>query len=79
MSPANQLTDSLATLRRQWRRRVLLESAVMLVFAVLLAVIAGALLTKMLGVGGATDVAIRVVGYALIALSRCPPAPPSSE
>jgi hypothetical protein len=69
MSPANQLFESLAALRRQWRQRVILESAVWIAAAVLLAVIAGTLITTFLGASTATVVAMRILGYALIVVA----------
>ena len=68
MSPAiQQLNEALATLRRDWRRRVMLESAVMIAGAAILAVIAGFVLTKVLGPGGSSVLAMRIIGYTAIA------------
>ncbi|MEP6778394.1 MAG: DUF4175 family protein, partial [Gemmatimonadaceae bacterium] len=66
MTSANQLRASLATLRRQWQQRVFLESAVWITAAIVLAIIAGLLIYRTLGEGGATTIAVRVFGYGLI-------------
>ena len=46
MSPDVQLLSALASLRRRWRQRVLLESLGWIVVAALLAVIAAVQLTR---------------------------------
>lgn len=67
MTPANQLLASLAVLRRQWRQRVVLESLVWIALAALLALLAGHVITTMLGASGMGMIAARGVGYLLIA------------
>lgn len=67
MTSADRLRDALSALRRDWRRRVLVESAVKVTVAALGAVLLGFCFTVLLGPGSATIVVIRVVGYLLIA------------
>ncbi|MEO8337752.1 MAG: hypothetical protein ABI664_22435, partial [bacterium] len=69
MTPANQLLDSLGTLRRQWRQRVILESIVWIAGAAILAVIAGLLITKLFGTTSTSLLVMRGVGYALIVVA----------
>ncbi|MEP6619884.1 MAG: DUF4175 family protein [bacterium] len=69
MTPAVQLLDSLAILRRQWRTRVLLESSVWIAVAALLAVIAGQVTTSAFGTTTSTLIAARIIGYALIVVA----------
>ena len=70
MSPDRQLLTTLAALRRQWRQRVLLESLVWIVVAIMLAVLAAMAVVRMFGgpdVDGAhVLVGARLTGYALI-------------
>jgi hypothetical protein len=66
MTSAAQLLEALATLRRHWRRRVLLESAAKIGLAALVAIAGGFLLSAVLGGGTGTVVAMRFVGYAVI-------------
>lgn len=69
MTPAVQLLDALATLRHQWRTRVLLESAVWVAAAALLAVLAGMLITATFGTTTSSLLVARVLGYSLIAVA----------
>lgn len=62
-----ELTFAVRRLRRGWRMRVLAEGAARVAAAVLLAVLAGAALSGLLGAGSATVVTMRVLGYLLIA------------
>jgi hypothetical protein len=66
MTSANQLRESLGVLRRQWQQRVFLESAVWIVLAAVVAVIAGLALHRAFGTSETTVVLARVMGYALI-------------
>ncbi len=66
MSPDRQLLTTLALLRRQWRTRVLLESLVWIVLAVLLAVVAAMLVMGAFNGTGDGPLVARVFGYALI-------------
>jgi hypothetical protein len=68
LSPSErELTLAVRRLRRGWRMRVLAEGAARVAAAALLAVLAGAALTGLLGAGSATVVTMRVLGYLLIA------------
>ena len=67
MTPAHQLTESLAALRRQWRLRVTLEATVCIAFAALLAIVAGHLVTSALGATTAGTLLARLIGYSLVA------------
>jgi hypothetical protein len=66
MTSANQLRASLAILRRQWQQRVFLESAVWIVLAIVLSIVAGLAIHRTLGTTDTTVVLARVFGYALI-------------
>ena len=61
------LRQAVQRLRRRWRGRVLLEGAARVAIAVVLALVAGAALNVILGGGSGTTVAVRVIGYLLIA------------
>ncbi|MBL0890498.1 MAG: Ig-like domain-containing protein [Gemmatimonadaceae bacterium] len=67
MSPDRQLLATLEQLRRQWRLRVLLESLVWILAAVVLAVVASWGVLTLLGGEGPTLLTARLFGYALIA------------
>jgi hypothetical protein len=67
MTAAERLLEALAALRRDWRRRVLIESAVKVTVAAVAALLLGLLLSALLGHASGTVMAIRVVGYLLIA------------
>ncbi len=71
MSPDRQLLTTLAALRRQWRQRILLESLVWIVVAVILAVLATMLVLRVFaGADGDNDRTLliaRLTGYTLIA------------
>ncbi|MEP7000851.1 MAG: DUF4175 family protein, partial [bacterium] len=69
MTPANQLLESLAALRRQWRQRVILESAVWIAIAALLAVVAGVLITTLFGATTSAVMFMRGLGYVLIVVA----------
>ena len=69
MTPANQLLESLAALRRQWRQRVILESAVWIALAALLAVVAGLLITTLFGATSSSVMFMRGLGYVLIVVA----------
>ena len=66
MTPAHRLTDSLATLRRQWRLRVVLEAAVWIALAVVAAIVVGHLVTTTFGTNVQSVRLARVIGYALV-------------
>ena len=66
MTPATQLIESLAALRRQWRQRVLLEAVVWIGIAMLLSILAGQLITSLFGTTSATVMFMRGLGYLLI-------------
>ncbi|HET7189909.1 MAG TPA: DUF4175 family protein, partial [Gemmatimonadaceae bacterium] len=66
MTPAHRLTDSLATLRRQWRVRVALEAAVWIALAVVAAIVVGHLVTTTFGTNVQSVRLARVIGYALV-------------
>ena len=70
MSPDRQLLTALAALRRQWRQRVLLESLVWIVVAIMLAVLASMAVVRMFGGPDADGAHVllnaRLTGYALI-------------
>jgi hypothetical protein len=66
MTSANQLVETLAALRRQWRQRVILESVVWIAIAAVIAIAAGLLITSMFGTTSSTVVFIRGLGYLLI-------------
>lgn len=61
------LHDAVRRLRRGLRNRVLLEGAVKVAAAVVLALLFGAALTALFGAGSNAVVTVRVVGYLLIA------------
>ncbi len=61
-----ELQEAVGRLRRGWRARVLAEGAAKVAVAVLLAWLAGVLLTGLLGAGSASVVTVRVLGYLLI-------------
>ena len=69
MSPDRQLLTTLGVLRRQWRQRILLESLVWIVFAVLLAIVAAMVVLRAFNGGGNGPLVARVMGYALIIAS----------
>ena len=62
-----ELRDAVRGLRARWRRRILAEGAAKVAIAALLALVAGALVTRLAGAGGASVVTVRVIGYFLIA------------
>ncbi|MEQ1691490.1 MAG: hypothetical protein ABMA00_09410, partial [Gemmatimonas sp.] len=70
MSPDRQLLTTLAILRRQWRQRVLLESLVWIVVAVILAVLATMVVLRVFSDGNADNTRVlqmaRLTGYGLI-------------
>ena len=66
MTPAAQLIESLAALRRQWRQRVLLEAVVWIGIAMLLSILAGQLITSLFGSTSAAVMFMRGLGYLLI-------------
>jgi len=61
-----ELRDAVGAIRRHWRRRVLLEGAVLLAGTIIGAVLIGAMLSAILGPGSSTATIVRVVGYLLI-------------
>ena len=69
MSPDRQLLTTLGALRRQWRQRILLESLVWIVLAVLLAIVAAMVVLRAFDGGGSGPLIARVLGYALIVAS----------
>ena len=54
MAPDTQLLEAIGTLRRHWRRRLLLESAVAVAIAAAIAVVAGLVLIALFGPGQGT-------------------------
>src|SRR6185312_8422834 len=60
--------NAVVTIRRQWRRRRILEGAPALVAAAIVALLAGLALRSALGSPTAIIVATRAVGYVLLAL-----------
>ena len=69
MTPANQLIETLGALRRQWRQRVILESAVWIVVAAFLAVVAGMLITTLFGATTSSVMFMRGLGYVVIVVA----------
>ena len=69
MTPANQLIETLGALRRQWRQRVILESAVWIVVAAFLAVVAGVLITTLFGATTSSVMFMRGLGYVVIVVA----------
>lgn len=67
MSPDRQLLTTLASLRRQWRLRVLAESAVWLVVASVAAVLCAWIIGQVFAGSSAGPLVARGVGYVLIA------------
>ena len=63
-----ELRNAVATIRRKWRRRRILEGAPALVAAAIVALLAGLALRSALGSPTAIIVATRSVGYVLLAL-----------
>ncbi|MGQ0702664.1 MAG: DUF4175 family protein [Gemmatimonadales bacterium] len=61
------LLHAIRRVRRKWRTRVLLEGVAKVALAALLALLAGALLSGLLGPGSQTVIVMRVMGYLLIA------------
>lgn len=66
MTSEAQLLNVLAVLRRHRQRRLVLESAVRVTLAALVAVIVGLAIMALWGPGTATVVSIRLIGYLLI-------------
>ena len=66
MTQADQLLASLAVLRRQWRRRILLEGLAWVALAALIGLVAGWAVTWIVEPAGSGLVAIRVLAYGLI-------------
>ncbi|HEU5217355.1 MAG TPA: DUF4175 family protein, partial [Gemmatimonadales bacterium] len=62
-----ELAQAVHRLRRGWRMRVFAEGAARVAIAALLAVLAAAALSVIVGAGSATVVTMRVLGYLLIA------------
>jgi len=61
-----ELREAVKGLRARWRRRILAEGAAKVAIAALLALLAGAIVTRMAGAGEASAVTVRVIGYFLI-------------
>ena len=66
MTQADQLLASLAVLRRQWRRRILLEALAWVALAALIGLVVAFAIGQITPASGPVLVAIRVVAYALI-------------
>ncbi|CAN5473587.1 hypothetical protein BH09GEM1_BH09GEM1_43020 [soil metagenome] len=66
MTSANQLVETLAALRRQWRARVILESVVWIAIAAVIAIAAGLLITSVFGTTSSSVLFMRGLGYLLI-------------
>jgi hypothetical protein len=62
-----ELREAVRGLRARWRRRILAEGAAKVAVAALLALLAGVIVTKVVGVGAGSVVTVRVIGYLLIA------------
>jgi len=62
-----ELLEAVHRRRRRWRGRVVAEGVVKVMAAALLALLAGGLLTVILGAGSLSVVTVRVLGYFLIA------------
>ncbi len=62
-----ELRDAVRGLRARWRRRILAEGVAKVAIAALLALLAGAMVTRIVGAGAASVVTVRVIGYFLIA------------
>ena len=62
-----ELRDAVRRLRVRWRRRILAEGAAKVAVAALLALLAGVIVTKVVGAGAGSVVTVRVIGYLLIA------------
>ena len=62
-----ELREAVRGLRARWRRRILAEGAAKVAVAALLALLAGVIVTKLVGVGAGSVVTVRVIGYLLIA------------
>ena len=62
-----ELRDAVRRLRVRWRRRILAEGAAKVAVAALLALVAGVIVTKIVGAGAGSVVTVRVIGYLLIA------------
>ncbi|MFN2317243.1 MAG: DUF4175 family protein, partial [Gemmatimonadales bacterium] len=60
------LRQAVTTLRRHWKRRVMLEGAAIVAITVVGAILVGALISALLGPGSTTATVVRVVGYLLI-------------
>ena len=66
MTQADQLLASLAVLRRQWRRRIMLEALAWVALAALIGLVAGWVVTWIVEPAGSGLVAMRVLVYGLI-------------
>ena len=66
MTQADQLLASLAVLRRQWRRRIMLEALAWVALAALIGLVAGWAVTWIVEPAGSGLVAMRVLVYGLI-------------
>jgi len=62
-----ELREAVRGLRTRWRRRILTEGAARVAIAAIIALLAGAIVTRMVGAGAASVVTVRVIGYFLIA------------
>ena len=62
-----ELREAVQGLRMRWRRRILAEGAAKVAIAALLALLAGVIVTKLVGVGAGSVVTVRVIGYLVIA------------
>ena len=66
MTQSDQLLTSLGALRRQWRRRIVLEALAWIALAALIGLLAGFVVVRAAGPAGTGVTALRVVAYALI-------------
>ena len=66
MTQADQLLASLAVLRRQWRRRILLEALAWVALAAVIGLVVAFAISRVTPASGPGLVAIRVVAYGLI-------------
>jgi hypothetical protein len=66
MTQADQLLASLAVLRRQWRRRILLEALAWVALAAVIGLVVAFAISRVTPAAGTGLVTIRVVAYGLI-------------
>ena len=67
MTQADQLLASLAVLRRQWRRRILVEALAWVALAAVIGLVVAFAISRFTPTSGPGLIAIRVVAYGIIA------------